>query len=126
MTSANTIDSDIAELISLNADYLASDQNGDIARYEEILAEDFTATLMDFQLRDRAGFLEMISAGRPFTNLTADNVVIRVFGDFALVHGHITFTTLDGELREGAYTDTWARRHGKWLAIAANVSAQDV
>ena len=27
--------------------------------------------------------------------------------------------------REGAYTDTWARRNGEWLAIAANVSAQD-
>lgn len=118
------IDRDIDELTELNAAYLASDQNMDIARYEEILAEDFTASLMDFQLRDRASFLEMIAAGRPFTNLTADDVQIRLFGDFALVHGHITFTTLDGVEREGRYTDTWARRDGAWLAIAANVSAE--
>lgn len=42
MTSVNTVDSDIAELSRLNADYLASDQNMDVARYEQILAEDFT------------------------------------------------------------------------------------
>jgi ketosteroid isomerase-like protein len=124
LTPTRTAQVDIDELAQLNADYLSSDQNSDTERYEEILADDFTATLMDFTLRDRTSFLEMIAAGRPFTDLKADNVIIRLLGDFALIHAHITFNSLDGQPREGAYTDTWARRGGKWLAIAANVSAQ--
>jgi hypothetical protein len=31
--------------MQLNADYLASDQNGDVQRYGQILAEDFMSSL---------------------------------------------------------------------------------
>jgi hypothetical protein len=34
--------------MQLNADYLASDQNGDVQRYGQILAEDFMSSLPDF------------------------------------------------------------------------------
>lgn len=37
-------DADLEILAQLNADYLASDQNGDVRRYEQILADDFMAS----------------------------------------------------------------------------------
>ena len=49
---ADTSQNDLEILAKLNADYLASDQNGDVRRYERILADDFMASLPDFLLRD--------------------------------------------------------------------------
>ena len=43
-------------------------------------------------------------------------------GDFAIVHARTTYTTADGETREGRYTDVWARQNGRWLAVAAHVT----
>jgi hypothetical protein len=43
-TTANDMSTDDQILRQLNDDYIHSDQNSDVARYEEFLAEDFTAT----------------------------------------------------------------------------------
>jgi ketosteroid isomerase-like protein len=115
--------SDFEILTALNADYLASDQNGDVARYDEMLAEDFTATLPDLVFRDKKQFLEMMSQPRPFTELRAHDVNIRLLGDFALIHARITYKTHDGVVRDGRYTDDYQRRDGKWTCVAANVVA---
>jgi ketosteroid isomerase-like protein len=108
---------DLEILTRLNADYLTSDQNGDVRRYEQILAEDFATSLPDLLLRDKNQFLEMMAAPRPFTELKADDVNIRLLGDFAIIHAHMTFRTADGVMRQGRYTDDWQRRDGKWLCV---------
>ena len=65
-------------LTQLNADFVASAQNGDVRRFEQILAEDFMASLPDFLLRDKKQFLDMMAAPRTFTELKADEVRIRL------------------------------------------------
>lgn len=116
---------DLAELHRLNADYIASDQGSDVVRYDQFLAPDFTATLPDLVFRDRAQFLDLIAGPRPFTGLTAHDVTIRIVGDVALVHGRVSYTTVsDGVDRAALYTDTYQRRGGRWLCIAANVTAR--
>jgi ketosteroid isomerase-like protein len=124
MAESTDTQKDIETLTQLNDDYLKSDQNGDVERYDQILADDFMASLPDFLLRDKEQFLEMMAAPRPFTELTADNVTIRLLGDFAIIHAHMTFRTADGVLRQGRYTDDWQRRDGKWACVAANVIAE--
>jgi ketosteroid isomerase-like protein len=124
MTGPTDDQRDIEILTQLNTDYLASDQNGDVRRYEQILAEDFMASLPDFRLRDKKQFLEMMAEPRPFTDLKADDVKIRVLGDFAIIHAHMTFKTMDGVQRQGRYTDDYQRRDGEWLCVAANVIAE--
>src|SRR5205823_66589 len=88
--------------------------------YGPTLAEDFMASLPDFLLRDKKQFLEMMAAPRPFTELKADEVRIRLLGDFAIIHAHMTLRTADGVQRQGRYTDDWQRRDGEWLCVAAN------
>ena len=49
---------DIDELTVLNRDYVASVQNSDVKRFDEILAQDFYCSNPDKSLVDRAGFLQ--------------------------------------------------------------------
>ncbi len=117
------IEADRRELLVLNDEYIHSDQYRDIARYREILADDYRATLPDLVFRDKGQFLEMLEEPRPFTDLMPHDVQVRIFGDVALIHGRVTFK-VDGEEEEARYTDTWRKRDGEWLCIAADVIAK--
>ena len=123
MASAMTRASDIATLLALNDDYIRSVQTSDVRRFAEILADDFLCSLPDGTQIDRAAFLERTAAPPAISNLQVHDVNVRVFGDFALVHARTTFTT-NGRPGAGRYTDAWARRNGRWVAIAAHVTRQ--
>jgi hypothetical protein len=118
MSDTRNTKSDLEILAQLNADFVASAQNGDVRRLDQILAEDFMASLPDFLLRDKKQFLDMTAAPRPFTELKADDVRIRLLDDFAIIHAHMTLRTADGVLRQGRYTDDYQRRDGKWVCVA--------
>src|SRR3984885_8890043 len=113
---------DIHELTILNRDYVASVQNSDVKRFDEILAQDFYCTNPDKSLVDRAGFLKQTAVPVTIKNLIADDVKIRVMGAFAIIHGATSYTTPDGTQAFGRYTDCWARKNGRWLAVSAHVS----
>ena len=113
---------DIDELTVLNRDYVASVQNGDVKRFDQILAGDFYCSNPDKSLVDRAGFLEQTAVPVTIRNLIADDVKIRVMGDFAIIHGRTSYTTADGKHAYGRYNDCWARQNGRWLAVSAHVS----
>jgi ketosteroid isomerase-like protein len=120
MPDTTNIKSELEILTQLNADFVASAQSGDVRRLEQILAEDFMTSLPDFLLRDKKQFLDMVAARRPYAELKADEVRIRLFGDFAIIHAHMTLRTADGVQRQGRYTDDYQRRDGKWLCVAAS------
>ena len=112
----------IEELTVLNHDYVASVQNGDVKRFDEILAQDFYCTNPDKSFVDRAGFLKQTAVPVTIRNLTAEDVKIRVLGDFAIIHARTSYTTADGTQANGRYTDCWAKQNGRWLAVSAHVS----
>jgi ketosteroid isomerase-like protein len=113
---------DIDELTVLNRDYVASVQNSDVKRFDEILAADFYCSNPDKTLVDRAAFLKQTAVPVTIKNLTAHDVKIRVLGDFAIIHAATSYTTANGEPGHGRYTDCWARQNGRWLAVSAHVS----
>src|ERR1700716_18628 len=113
---------DIAELTSLNRDYVNSVQNSDVKRFDEILADDFYCSNPDKSLVDRAGFLKQTAIPVTIKNLEAHDVQIRVMGDFALIHARTSYPTTDGNPASVRYTDCWARQNGRWLAVSAHVS----
>jgi len=113
---------DIAELTSLNRDYVNSVQNSDVKRFEEILAEDFYCSNPDKSLVDRAGFLKQTAVPVTIRNLEPHDIKIRLMGDFAIIHARTSYTMPDGQAASGRYTDIWARQNGRWLAVSAHVS----
>ena len=122
MPDAATTVSDLDLLTSLNRDYIRSVQNGDVRRFDEILAADFRCSNPDGSLVDRDGFLAQTSRPVTISNLAAHEVEIRLFGDVAIIHARTSYTTGDGRPGAGRYTDVWARQNGQWLCVSAHVT----
>jgi ketosteroid isomerase-like protein len=114
--------SDLDALLALNRDYIHSVQHGDVRRFEEILAEDFLCSNPDGSLVDRSGFLQQTARPVTISGLTTEDVRVRILGDIAIIHARTRYTTAAGEHRSGRYTDVWARRDGRWLAVSAHVT----
>ena len=93
-----------------------------VGRFDQILAEDFLCSNPDGSLVDRAGFLARTARPVTISNLASRDVVVRIMGDVAIVHARTTYTLPDGRAGSGRYTDVWARRHDRWLAVSAHVT----
>jgi ketosteroid isomerase-like protein len=119
MPTETVAHTDVDSLQQLNRDYIRSVQTSDVRRFDEILAEDFLCSNPDGSLVDRAGFL--VQTARPVTiaNLETRDVRIRIMGDVAIIHARTTYTLADGKAGSGRYTDVWARRQGRLLAVSA-------
>ena len=115
--------SDDSEILRrLNDDYIRAVQQGDVKRFDEILADDFLASNPDGSLVDKQGFLAQTARPVTLSKLEAKDVRIRILGEVAIVHARTSYTTAEGRAAAGRYTDIWARRKGRWLAVAAHVT----
>src|SRR5438552_1158576 len=122
MNIDTTTGSDVDVLTALNRDYIESVQHGDVQRFDEILAEDFLCSNPDGSLVDKKQFLAQTARPVTITGLEAQDVRVRILGDVAIIHARTSYTTARSERRNGRYTDVWARRDGKWLAVSAHVT----
>jgi len=127
MPDGRSPQSDLEILERLNRDYIASVQNSDVARFDEILAGEFYCSNPDGTLVGRAAFLEQTARPVTISDLEARDVIVRLFGppgqkNIAIIHARTTYKTADGEAKSGRYTDVWARQEGSWLAVSAHVT----
>ena len=113
---------DLDTLTKLNDDYIRSVQHSDVKRFDEILSDDFLCSMADGSLLTRKQFLEYTAKPVTIKNLQAHDVNVRLMGDFAIIHARTSYTTADGKESGGRYTDVWARKNGKWLAVSAHVT----
>jgi len=129
-------------LTALNTDYINAVQNGDVRRFDEILAGEFYCCNPDGSMVDRAGFLAQTAKPVTIKGLKATDVMIRLFpvahdldrnpattfrdhaqyDAVAIIHGRTTYTTAEGRAAQGRYTDVWAKRGDRWLAVSAHVT----
>ncbi|MFZ0216193.1 MAG: nuclear transport factor 2 family protein [Candidatus Dormiibacterota bacterium] len=122
MPSDTDAQGDLDRLIALNDEYLASVQRGNIARFDQILAEDFLCSNPDGSLVGKRQFLEQTGEPITISGLQARDVRVRILGDVAIIHARTSYRAANGEQRSGRYTDVWARRDGRWLAVSAHVT----
>jgi ketosteroid isomerase-like protein len=122
MNTATASTSDLATLLELNRDYIRSVLSSDVQRFQEILADDFLCSMPDGSIVDRERFLAQSARPAQIANLEVHDVNVRILGDVAIIHARTTYTTHDGRPGSGRYTDVWARRDGRWLAVSAHVT----
>ena len=121
MQSDKSNSAHIEALRKLNEDYIHSVSASDVKRFDEILADDFLNTNPDGTLINRAQFLAQIARPMAVSGFKCEDVLIRVMGDFAIIHARTTYKKPDGQPGAGRYTDMWALRGGQWLCVAAHV-----
>ncbi len=109
-------------LTHLNSEYIRAVRESDVAWFDANLAEEFVNSNPDGSLVDRAAFLRQIAPPCPIAELQCEDVRVRFFGDLAQVHARTTYRRADGSAGSGRYTDTWAKRLGRWLCVSAQVS----
>src|SRR6266481_2225241 len=122
MKTDTATQSDIGALTALNREYIHSVQHGDVQRFAEILAEDFLCSNPDGSLVDKKQFLAQTARPVTISDLTPQEVRVRILGGVGIIQKQTSYTTADGEQRNGRYTDVWALRDGKWLAVSAHVT----
>jgi ketosteroid isomerase-like protein len=122
MRTDTAVNSDLDTLRELNRDYIRSVQTSDVRRFDEILADDFLCSNPDGTLIDRSAFLKQTARPVTIAYLEAHDVVVRLLGDVAIIHARTSYTGPDGRPGAGRYTDVWARRDGRWLAVSAHVT----
>jgi hypothetical protein len=93
---------DIETLTTLNHDFVKSVQGADVKRFDEILAKDFLFTNPDGSLYNRAEFLDLIGKGARISELREDQVNVRLFWDFAIIHARIQYRSKAGIERSGS------------------------
>lgn len=116
------VETDLATLTQLNEQYIESYLKADVDWYREHLAEDFRCIESNGSVLDRERFLSRTAEGSDLTEYRLQQVEIRVFGDFALVHGIGTFRRQDFTTGTSRYTDVYLRVGAEWKAISAQVT----
>jgi len=111
-----------ATLKELNRNYIRAVDEADVAWFDANLAADFHNTNPDGTLIDRAAFLAQIGRGSSVRNIREHDVVIRILGDFAIIHARTTYQKPDGTQGAGRYTDDWQLRDARWQCVSAHVT----
>ncbi len=114
-------ETDLKELEVLNREYVRSAVGSDVAWFERHLAADFVCGNADGSLVDRAAFLKQTALPRGISNVELHDVVVRIMGDFALIHARTTYSR-DGQAGSIRYTDVWRREQGRWVAVSAQIT----
>lgn len=113
---------DREQLLSLNTAYIDCVRSRDVERFDTILAQDFLCSQPDGSIVDKRTFLDQVARSSPPAELSAEDVRVRILGDIAIIHAATSYVPSGGERRRGRYTDVWARRNGRWLAVSAHVT----
>ena len=115
-------DVDQRTLTELNKLYIQCVVHADAQKFESILAEDFLCSNPDGSIVDRTEFLRRVAGSSRLQFMDIADVKIRLVESVAIIHAQTTFATAEGIPGKGRYTDIWAKRDGKWLAVAAHVT----
>jgi hypothetical protein len=62
------------------------------------------------------------SASSSVKDIREHDVLIRILGDFAIIHARTSYQKADGSRGAGRYTDDWRMRDGRWQCGSAHVS----
>lgn len=122
LKQAATQPSALDTLKRLNLEYVRSVDQADPRWFDRHLASDFMNSNPDGSLVGRAAFLKQIARGAAVSDLEAQDVLIRVMGDLAIIHARTSYKTPAGKAGSGRYTDIWSRRDGRWVCVAAQVT----
>jgi ketosteroid isomerase-like protein len=113
---------DEAALRQLNRDYLGAFLACDVARFRDLLADDFYGVRADGKVIDKAEFLREAAVPPGVKDFRLTEVVVRLYGDAALVNDLATYLRPNGTPAQTRYVDVYARRQGRWQVVSVQIT----
>ena len=111
--------SDRDDLLALEARRCNAISTGDVAALEAILSEDYVHVHMSAAVDDLKGHLHAVSK-RPRTT-TRGELLVRVYGDLAVLTGEQTNHMTDGRMRAFCH-QVAVRRDGTWRFVSTQLT----
>ena len=91
----------------------------DFATLTTIYAVDFRGIIGNGEIADRAFLFEVFRHDDPTVKFTTDELVVRQFGDAAIVTGRLTSTRDNAIVSQQRFSHFYALRKGHWVIVAA-------
>ena len=113
-------------LIQLNESFIHGYMTRDTASLRSIFADDFILVNPAGQRRNKREVLNGFITAPNFLYCNVDTVQVRLFGNIGLVNARAVFATeSNGKQAIGKtdYLDVYQKRQGRWVAVAAHVTA---
>ena len=114
------------EVEALERELVAAIGSGDLATYDRIVADDYVAFEASGKTTPKKDIMESYRSGaRHYTNLEIFDVEGRVFGDTAVVTAKTKGLRKEGDRdvpNRVRYIRVFARREGRWRAVAQMAS----
>ena len=124
--AAPSAEADRAAILAVERDWNRAVAEKDFAALERIIAPDFVLIWADGSVANRDQMLANARANqwviKPFET---EEVLVRLYGDVAVVTGRFTQTASLGErtvTNTFRYTDVYRRSGGTWIAVSAQAT----
>jgi len=98
--------------------FLASD----VTRDRELLVDDFYGVLADGRVIDKAAFLRQAAQPPAVKDFRVREVVVRLYGDAAIVNTRATYLRPDGSPAQTRYVHVYVRRDGRWQIASVQIT----
>ena len=113
----------VNQLKAVEEQLAAAWKNRDCAEWGGLLADDWTVTHINADVITKTQALEMCRTG-PAVATSVDQLVIRVYGDTAIVTGRTkaTAATTPPQIVVLRFTDVIIQRDGRWIVVASHAT----
>ena len=125
---ATGLNDDVAQLSSLNHQFIRDFLTNDTVAHNKIVYKDFVCITANGSVVNRHDYMKGWAHGYDtsvYRSFAMQDEVIRVFGNTALVRAETTCTFVkDGKELNGitVYTDTYIKLDGRWWCIQAQLT----
>jgi ketosteroid isomerase-like protein len=113
-------------LKQLETDWLKAEKAGDVARLNEIIADDWQDIYVDGSRGTKQTLMEGVKSGKyKMESFEMGPMNVKMLGNVAVVQGSDTEkSTSDGKDSSGKYvwTDVYVKRGGKWVAVRSQIA----
>ncbi len=127
-SATNKTNDDLAQLSTLNAQFIQNFLHNDTVAHNKIIYKDFVCIIGNGTVVNRNDYMQGWSHGYDpsvYKSFVMQNELIRMFDNTALVRAETPFTYIsNGKEISGTtiYTDTYIKLDGRWWCIQAQLT----
>jgi hypothetical protein len=112
----------LAELRTLNQQYIDAFMNADVEWYRKMLSEDFVCIESDGTTLNKSKFLAQAAKGPDVKSYELTETNVRIYGCTALVQATGSWVMESGRKGLSRYTDIYVKESDTWKVVSAQIT----